>query len=116
MWVCCPVFADSQHQNPPHHHAVRASCSAAVKARQQQQALVLHQGQRALVRTATGKRAEYMPSAQLARRMASKWPRPEWHAPWRMYRVVAGHLGCAPAAGAISALLCKTVPVVWCPA
>jgi len=70
-------------------------CSAAVKARQQQQALVLHAGQKAVVTTATGAQQEYMPSAQLARRMASKWPRPDWHAPWKMYRVISGHLGCA---------------------
>ena len=25
--------------------------------------------------------------------MANKWPRPEWHAPWRMYRVISGHNG-----------------------
>lgn len=25
--------------------------------------------------------------------MPAKWPRPLWHAPWRCYRVVAGHLG-----------------------
>ena len=69
--------------------------SAAVKARQQQQALVLHAGQKAVVTTASGSQQEYMPSAQLARRMASKWPRPDWHAPWKMYRVISGHLGCA---------------------
>jgi len=66
-----------------------------VKTRQQQQALVLHAGQEAVVTTATGAQQEYMPSAQLARRMASKWPRPDWHAPWKMYRVISGHLGCA---------------------
>lgn len=36
---------------------------------------------------------EYVPSAVVARRMANKWPRPEWHAPWRMYRVISGHNG-----------------------
>lgn len=36
-------------------------------------------------------RYEY--SAQVARRQASKWPRPAWHAPWKLYRVVSGHLG-----------------------
>lgn len=35
-----------------------------------------------------------LPSAQLARRLASKWPRPKWHPPWRCYRVISGHLGC----------------------
>ena len=36
---------------------------------------------------------EYTPSAAIARRLPSKWPRPSWHAPWRMYRVISGHLG-----------------------
>ncbi|CAK9134421.1 unnamed protein product [Ilex paraguariensis] len=26
-------------------------------------------------------------------RMPSKWPRPVWHAPWKNYRVISGHLG-----------------------
>jgi hypothetical protein len=34
-------------------------------------------------------------SAQVIRRMPSKWPKPEWHAPWKLYRVISGHLGCA---------------------
>lgn len=32
-------------------------------------------------------------SAAVSRRLASKWPRPEWHAPWKTYRVISGHLG-----------------------
>ena len=36
---------------------------------------------------------EYTPSAIVARRQASKWPRPEWHPPWKLYRVVSGHMG-----------------------
>ena len=75
-------------------------CVAAHRAKRKAQAeagaLVVHQGNRALVPTATGEKKEYMPSAQLAKRLSSAWPRPVWHAPWRMYRVVAGHLGCAP--------------------
>jgi len=35
----------------------------------------------------------YEPSAVVARRQASKWPRPGWHPPWKLYRVVSGHLG-----------------------
>ncbi|KAK9988555.1 hypothetical protein SO802_028794 [Lithocarpus litseifolius] len=26
-------------------------------------------------------------------RIPSKWPRPLWHAPWKTYRVISGHLG-----------------------
>mmetsp|Transcript_21356 Transcript_21356/g.36381 ORF Transcript_21356/g.36381 Transcript_21356/m.36381 type:complete len:490 (-) Transcript_21356:608-2077(-) len=32
-------------------------------------------------------------SAAVSRRISSKWPKPQWHAPWRMYRVISGHLG-----------------------
>lgn len=32
-------------------------------------------------------------SAAVSRRLASKWPKPVWHAPWKMYRVLSGHLG-----------------------
>jgi len=32
-------------------------------------------------------------SAAVSRRIASKWPRPEWRAPWQLYRVISGHLG-----------------------
>ncbi|KAG2495473.1 hypothetical protein HYH03_006418 [Edaphochlamys debaryana] len=32
-------------------------------------------------------------SAAVSRRLAAKWPRPVWHAPWKMYRVISGHLG-----------------------
>eukprot|EP00854_Cymbomonas_tetramitiformis_P012808 gene12808-15138_t len=32
-------------------------------------------------------------SAAVIRRMPSKWPKPEWRAPWKLYRVISGHLG-----------------------
>lgn len=32
-------------------------------------------------------------SAAVSRRLGSRWPRPIWRAPWKMYRVIAGHLG-----------------------
>lgn len=32
-------------------------------------------------------------SAAVSRRLGSRWPRPSWRAPWKMYRVIAGHLG-----------------------
>ncbi|KAI3434463.1 hypothetical protein D9Q98_002540 [Chlorella vulgaris] len=46
-----------------------------------------------MIPTAAGGQKEYTPSAAIARRLPSKWPRPVWHAPWRMYRVISGHLG-----------------------
>lgn len=81
----------------PSRHRSFAS-RAARRAQAEAGALVVHQGNKALVPTATGGKKEYMPSAQLAKRIPSAWPRPVWHAPWRMYRVVAGHLGWAPTA------------------
>lgn len=32
-------------------------------------------------------------SASVIRRQASRWPKPDWHAPWKLYRVVSGHMG-----------------------
>ncbi|KAF9613123.1 hypothetical protein IFM89_005602 [Coptis chinensis] len=32
-------------------------------------------------------------TSALIERSPSKWPRPEWHAPWKNYRVISGHLG-----------------------
>ncbi len=55
--------------------------------------MVLHAGGGAVVPKAGGGNEEYRPSAAVARRMPSKWPRPVWHAPWKLYRVIAGHLG-----------------------
>lgn len=75
-------------------------------------ALVVHQGNKALVPTATGGKKEYMPSAQLAKRLPSAWPRPMWHAPWKMYRVVSGHLGCAPAACSCNSCQYRTLSSV----
>ncbi|XP_078435794.1 pleiotropic regulatory locus 1 [Wolffia australiana] len=32
-------------------------------------------------------------TSALVERVPSRWPRPEWHAPWKNYRVISGHLG-----------------------
>jgi pleiotropic regulator 1 len=63
---------------------VASSSSFAQRGNQPSQALV------GLTSTTKGSH-EY--SASLIRRQAGKWPRPEWHAPWKLYRVVSGHLG-----------------------
>ncbi|KAJ0633614.1 putative transcription factor WD40-like family [Helianthus annuus] len=34
-----------------------------------------------------------LPTAALMERIPSRWPRPVWHAPWKNYRVISGHLG-----------------------
>ncbi|KAI5330352.1 hypothetical protein L3X38_029750 [Prunus dulcis] len=36
--------------------------------------------------------SRYSTSA-LMERIPSRWPRPVWHAPWKIYRVISGHLG-----------------------
>lgn len=46
-----------------------------------------------MIPTAAGGEKEYTPSAAIAKRMPSKWPRPQWRAPWKTYRVISGHLG-----------------------
>jgi pleiotropic regulator 1 len=33
---------------------------------------------------------DYQHSATMIPRLASKWPKPEWHAPWKLYRVISG--------------------------
>ncbi|KAK8444852.1 hypothetical protein SEVIR_9G214000v4 [Setaria viridis] len=32
-------------------------------------------------------------TSALMERIPSRWPRPAWHAPWKNYRVISGHLG-----------------------
>ena len=34
-----------------------------------------------------------LPSTSLIRRQAVQQPKPEWHAPWKLMRVISGHLG-----------------------
>ncbi|KAL3154918.1 Prolactin-2C3 [Trebouxia sp. C0009 RCD-2024] len=68
-----------------------------------QQQLVVHGGamngvanggsKALLLPTAAGGNKEYTPSAAVARRLPSKWPRPVWHPPWKLFRVISGHLG-----------------------
>lgn len=48
-----------------------------------------------------------LPSAQLARRLASKWPRPKWHPPWHCYRVISGHLGYCSTSSSALFLVCS---------
>lgn len=46
----------------------------------------------AVVSTSASSERNFSTSA-IMERMPSKWPRPEWHAPWKCYRVISGHLG-----------------------
>ena len=48
---------------------------------------------RATVSRADGTLEEYKPSVAVVKRLASRWPKPKWHAPWKTYRVISGHLG-----------------------
>ncbi len=44
--------------------------------------------------TTTGPvKAKQQFSSNAIRRMGAQWPRPDWHAPWKLYRVISGHLG-----------------------
>lgn len=50
---------------------------------------------RATVKKSDGTVEVYKPSVAVMKRLASRWPRPKWHAPWKTYRVISGHLGWA---------------------
>ena len=54
-------------------------------------AIVEFKGKAGSIVPETKKRYNY--SAQIIPRLASKWPKPPWHAPWKLYRVISGHLG-----------------------
>ena len=54
-------------------------------------AIVEFKGEAGSIVPETKKRYNY--SAQIIPRLASKWPKPPWHAPWKLYRVISGHLG-----------------------
>ena len=61
-------------RGPEHPDAhVHAACRAQRQADKQQRALVLSQGQRAILPTATGGHKEYLPSAAIAKRLPSRW-------------------------------------------
>jgi pleiotropic regulator 1 len=40
-----------------------------------------------------GANANMKSSALVTANLASKWPRPEWKKPWKLYRVISGHQG-----------------------
>lgn len=48
---------------------------------------------RAVVANSDGTKQKYVASVAVAKRLASRWPKPKWHAPWQVYRVISGHLG-----------------------
>ncbi|XP_022138465.1 protein pleiotropic regulatory locus 1 [Momordica charantia] len=50
------------------------------------------QGRSSAIVSASGS-SERMSTSAIMERIPSKWPRPVWHAPWRNYRVISGHLG-----------------------
>ncbi|GMH35070.1 hypothetical protein BSKO_02938 [Bryopsis sp. KO-2023] len=51
------------------------------------------------VSNAVGVVSETKTSASVSRRLASKWPKPVWHAPWKNYRVISSHLGWVRSVG-----------------
>ncbi|CAL0334948.1 unnamed protein product [Lupinus luteus] len=46
-----------------------------------------------IVASGSGSSERNLSTSALMERMPSKWPRPVWHAPWKNYRVISGHLG-----------------------
>lgn len=103
--TCMPMACQWQQPScKPETHNMKLTstlssvhCYRANAGSQQQQQLVLH-GQsngvnNALLPVASGGHKEYIPSAAVAKRLPSKWPRPAWHPPWRLFRVISGHLG-----------------------
>ena len=65
--------------------------AAAAKASLQSSAIVEFKGEAGSLQPVAKK--TYNHSAQVIPRLASKWPKPEWHAPWKLYRVISGHQG-----------------------
>jgi len=55
--------------------------------------IVAFQEQSKALATINEKPSSNPTSAAVIKRMPSKWPRPDWHAPWKLYRVISGHLG-----------------------
>ncbi|XP_054805191.1 protein pleiotropic regulatory locus 1 isoform X3 [Prosopis cineraria] len=47
----------------------------------------------AAIISAPGSSERNFSTSALMERIPSKWPRPVWHAPWKNYRVISGHLG-----------------------
>lgn len=58
------------------------------------QIVAFNESSKALANLAAASKDTTKPtSAAVIRRMPSKWPKPQWRAPWKLYRVIAGHLG-----------------------
>ena len=68
-----------------------AAKSSAAGTAAQSSAMVEFRGEAGSIQLATKKSFNH--SASLIPRLASKWPKPEWHAPWKLYRVISGHQG-----------------------
>lgn len=43
--------------------------------------------------SASGSSERNLSTSAIMERIPSRWPRPVWHAPWKNYRVISGHLG-----------------------
>ncbi|XP_059429994.1 protein pleiotropic regulatory locus 1-like [Corylus avellana] len=46
-----------------------------------------------VVVSTSGSSERNLSTSAIMERIPSKWPRPVWHAPWKTYRVISGHLG-----------------------
>ncbi|KAK4493184.1 hypothetical protein RD792_017958 [Penstemon davidsonii] len=51
------------------------------------------QGRSTAVVPSHGSSERNLSTSAIMERIPSRWPRPVWHAPWKNYRVISGHLG-----------------------
>ncbi|KAL7121348.1 hypothetical protein ACP275_02G176900 [Erythranthe tilingii] len=51
------------------------------------------QGRSTTIIPASGLPERNLSTSAIMERIPSRWPRPVWHAPWKNYRVISGHLG-----------------------
>ena len=91
--MCIHVILTSKVQSNPTAHTYSfpwsLCCSASGAGAQQQ--LVVHGAMNGAANDIS--KALLLPSAAVAKRLPSKWPRPVWHPPWKLFRVISGHLG-----------------------
>lgn len=87
--------AEEQVTNPKLRKAIESSSEKVEKAKDaQSMALTLRAGGRGAAPNAHGPTpVRETPSSSLVRKDTVRQARPEWHAPWRPFRVIAGHMG-----------------------
>lgn len=86
--------AEEQTSDPKMRKMIEASSEKAEKAKDaQSMALTVRAGKGAAPNAHGPTPMKNTPSSALVRKDVVKQPRPEWHAPWRPFRVISGHMG-----------------------